>query len=317
MSGREPSTAPPEGKPDRSQAVSPAYRQPTSDPDARPGASSPPLDADARAARNPPDSGPAVSWGSREDTLKAEPPHTDANDRSDPAPQGPAGRTAWRVDPPPAAETNSSKNDPSTRVRVVQPDVAPRAPTKPATPRQPLQRCAIVFHRSGQTGRFAVVPVVADSRVGPPTAISRSFAFSRAGDVSNNRRARSAHDALVAQLSAVGWRQEESGKEWFEAVFVRDIPERSGSRVDHAAVVCRRLGDEARFEAIQLDDYGNAARLAASPTFSARRRGSVRPTAEARALHAALVRYLQRLGWDADQPPDGDWYATPLTREQS
>jgi hypothetical protein len=245
----------------------------------------------------------------------AEPPYTDEHDRSDPAPQGPAERAARRVDPP-AAETKSSKNDPSTRVHVVEPDVAPGAATKPATPRQPLQRCAIVSHRSGQTARFAVVPVVTDSRVGPPTAWSRSFAVSRAGDVSNDRRARRAHDALVAQLAAVGWRQEDSGEEWYEAVFVRDIPERSGNSVN-AAVVCRRLGNEARFEAIQLDDYGNATRLAASPPFSARRRGSARPTAEARALHAALVRYLRRLGWEADQSPDGDWYATPLKREQS
>ena len=214
------------------------------------------------------------------------------------------------------AEPKSSKNDVSTRVPGAGEPARGAATTPAATPRRPLQRCAIVAHRSGQTARFAVVPVVADSP-GPPTAWSQSFAVSRAGDISNGRRARRAHDALVARLAAVGWRQEDSGEDWYDAAFVRDMPDRSGSSVNHAAVVCRHLGRDARFEAVQLDDYGTATRLAASPTFSTRRLGSVRPTSEARALHAALVRYLRRLGWEADQPPDGDWYATPLTRERS
>jgi hypothetical protein len=115
----------------------------------------------------------------------------------------------------------------------------------------------------------------------------------------------------------VGWRHEESGGDWYEAVFVRDLPDGAANGGLRGAVVCRRLGREARFEAVQLDDYGNATRLAASPPFSVRRRGSLRPTSEARALHDALVRYLRRLGWETDQPSDCDWYATPLRRERS
>jgi hypothetical protein len=300
----ESSAEPPEGKPDRSPPESQSSRQPTSGPDARP-------------ASSRPRSGPEEWRDLPEAESKAEPPCEHERDRSDSAAQVSAERAAWRVDSPPVAKAESSKNKPSSLAQTAGERDAPRwAASKRANPRRPLQRCAIVAHRSGQTARFAVVAVDGDSRDGPPTAWSPSFAVSRAGAISNDRRARSAHDALVAQLAAVGWRQEESGGDWYEAVFVRHLSDRSGSSVNRATVVCRRLGREARFEAVQLDDYGNATNLAASPTFSARRRGSVRPTSEARALHDAIVRYLRRLGWEADQPPDGDWYATPLTRER-
>jgi hypothetical protein len=332
---------PPEPKPDRSVPEARSSRRPLSgpealssdrsrsSPDARPSSDRPRLGyptsdrprsgPDARPASDRPRL-PAEEWRyAAEAESKAEPPRKAEPDRSISAAPSSAERPASDVDAPPGAKVESTKNEPRSRAQTAREPEAPEwaaGTSKPEGPARRLQRCVIVCHRTGPTARFAVVAVEGDSRDGPPTARSPSFAVSPARAVSRDRRARTAHDALVAQLAAVGWRQEDSGEEWYEAVFVRDIPERSGNSVN-AAVVCRRLGNEARFEAIQLDDYGNATRLAASPPFSARRRGSARPTAEARALHAALVRYLRRLGWEADQSPDGDWYATPLTREQS
>jgi hypothetical protein len=247
---------------------------------------------------------------------EAEPSRKPKPDRSTSAAQGSGERGASRADPSPGL-TAEPRNGPRFRAGT---EGEPEAPerdagaTAPAAPARPLQRCAIVLRRSGATARFEVVAVEGHSRNGPPTARSPSFVISPAGAVSNDRRARTAHDALVTQLSAVGWRREESRGDWYEAVFLRDLADEGANSVDHATVVCRRLGREARFEAVQLDDYGNAMRLAASPPFSVRRRGSVRPTSEARALHDALVRYLQRLGWETDQPSVGEWFSASLRR---
>jgi hypothetical protein len=336
----ESSAEPPEPKPDRSVPDARSSRQPLSGPEAlpssnrprsspdarppsdRPGAGHPPhngpgSDPDARPPSKRPRSGPEEWRDAAEPESKAEPRREPEHDRSTSGTRGSTDRAASRVGPPSGANADSRKNKPTPDAHTAGAlEARERTASKPASLARPLQRCAIVCHRSGPTAQFAVVAVEGDSRDGPRTAWSPSFAVSPAGAVSHDRRARTAHDALVAQLAAVGWRQEESGGDWYEAVFVRDLPDGSGTSVDRATVVCGRLGREARFEAVQLDDYGNPTRLAASPPFSTGRRGTVRPTTEARALHDVLVRYLRRLGWEADQP-SGDWYATPLARERS
>jgi hypothetical protein len=202
-------------------------------------------------------------------------------------------------DPPSARPPEVRRADPATPA------------TKQRTEAHPARRCAIVCHRSGSTARFHVVAVEGETRDGPPIVRSQPFAVSPAGAMTDDRRARAAHDALVARLRAVGWRDVDTEGEWFESEFIRDVD------VDSCTVACLHVGREARFEAVQVDDYGNAIRLASSPAFSARRFGAVRPTSEARAMHDGLVRYLQRLGWTIDEASGEDWYSTVLKRARS
>jgi hypothetical protein len=195
------------------------------------------------------------------------------------------------------------------------------APPRPAPPgkqtsRRPVQQCAIVCDRSGPTAEFHLVPLD-ESGNGPPVTRSQSFAVSPSGAIADRGEARAAHDTLVSRLSAAGWRLEAHGTDWYEAVFTRDAPDELARRVDQCVVACRRHAREARFEALQLDDYGNATRLAASPAFGVRRLGSVRPTDEARAMHTALVGYLQRLGWEIQETSADEWFATALQRSRT
>ena len=86
---------------------------------------------------------------------------------------------------------------------------------------------------------------------------------------------------------------------------------------DEGTIACRRLGREARFVAVRFEGDGDTTPLAASPAFAVGRRGSVRATAEAQAMHDALMRYLQRVGWEADAASGEDWYSTSLRRPRN
>jgi hypothetical protein len=170
-----------------------------------------------------------------------------------------------------------------------------------------------VSRRSGESIELNVVPVEVSS-ARSRLARSRSFAFSAREAIIDRGRARAAFGSLVARFAAAGWRHEIRGTEWYEGVFVRDAPDEAAGRAERCVVRCRRSRGEARFEALRHDEFGNVVRLAASPSFAVRRLLRVRPTDEARAMHGALVGYLQRLGWEISEPSASEWFATALRR---
>jgi hypothetical protein len=179
-----------------------------------------------------------------------------------------------------------------------------------------VQRCAIVVGRSGPRAEFQVVLVDGPGE-GPPLARSPAFRIPRSGVIADRGEARTAHSALVTQLNGAGWELESVGAEWHKAVFVRDEPDEAARRLEHCAIASGRNGRDVRFEALQLDDYGNARRLAASPSFTLRPLTPLRPTDEARAMHAMLVGYLQRQGWEVDESASDDWFGTRLRRSRT
>ncbi len=87
--------------------------------------------------------------------------------------------------------------------------------------------------------------------------------------------------------------------------------------VDRCIVACRRRGKKARFEAIEVAEGGDGTRVAASPLFAVRRSGRVKAKGEAPAMHAALVAYLQRRGWEAEASAGEDWFSTGFSRPRA
>jgi len=185
------------------------------------------------------------------------------------------------------------------RARKPVPNQDPAAESSSARRRRVEPR-EVVSGRSGGSTEFNVVPEELSS-ARSHSAQSRSVALNAREAISDRGRTRGAFGSLVDRVAAAGWRHQIRGAEWYEGVFVRDAPDEAAGRAEHCVVRCRRSRGEARFEALRHDEFGKVVRLAASPSFAVRRLLPVRPTDEARAMHGALVGYLQRVGWEISE----------------
>ena len=174
-----------------------------------------------------------------------------------------------------------------------------------------LDRCAIVYHRSGRHGEFQVVVTEAD---GSRRSVARSPAFRapRAGAVRRRGAARAAHDLLVRRLEACGWWPAGSGGRWYELGFVRLRTAGKGSVRSVVTVV--RDARQARFVAEELDTYGNPTPLLVSRPFSVPRVRPPRPTSQAKAALKELVTRMERKGWNVAEAIGEERYPISLPR---
>jgi hypothetical protein len=150
----------------------------------------------------------------------------------------------------------------------------------------------------------------------PPAVLGRSPSFDvpRVGVPAPWGRSRAVHDGLVGQLAEAGWRREGRHAAWYATTFVRERAPAPPPGEERGKVVLRRAGREARWKAVRLDRYGNAAPLSASPPFRVPRRGRAQLSDEARWLRTALVRHLERSGWTVVDLPAGPSHDVALRR---
>lgn len=196
---------------------------------------------------------------------------------------------------------------PPTTEAVLDDPVAPR-------PGGASDWCAIVLARSGHDAHFDVIAL---EKGGRRRVVARSPAFHALGSrrLRGRGSARAAHDRLVKQLVAAGWRRVRSRGRWHDTAFTRP-------RADPLTRPARRLliGREdhfalgvARFHADELDAYGNGTRLAESPRFATLPQGlNTAPSDEATAAHRALLEALRCAGWTTVGTAGSQWYATIL-----
>lgn len=118
---------------------------------------------------------------------------------------------------------------------------------------------------------------------------------------------------MVSRLVGAGWRQVARGGRWYELVFAKPEIASYGSAVERTNVVMRPAGDQARFEALLLGEYGSVRSRRVSVSFRWSADGDLASDAEARAAHAALVDDLAADGWHVAGRLD-PWYATILER---
>jgi hypothetical protein len=209
------------------------------------------------------------------------------------------------------ARPRKKPDPPAPRPERREPAAAARTPRPRATPRSrpaaepKLERCAIVMERLGRTAEFRVVSLAGGDDPVAYVARTPSFELPALGVVPKWGRARKLHDGLVHGLTDAGWSPAGTGGSWYEAVFSREAAPAPAAGEERCTVVLRRIGREARWEAVSIDAYGTATPVSASPAFPAPRHDDPAGTEEGQALHAALVARLERFGWEvADRPQD-------------
>jgi hypothetical protein len=219
------------------------------------------------------------------------------------------------------ARPEKKPDPPAPRPERRKPAAAARTPRPRATPRSrpaaepKLERCAIVMERLGRTAEFRVVSLAGGDDPVAYVARTPSFELPALGVVPKWGRARKLHDGLVRRLTDAGWSPAGTGGSWYEAVFSREVAPAPAAGEERCTVVLRRIGREARWEAVSIDAYGTATPVSASPAFSAPRHDDPAGTEEGQALHAALLAHLERFGWEvADRPQDDASSPTTLRR---
>jgi hypothetical protein len=146
-------------------------------------------------------------------------------------------------------------------------------------------------------------------------ARSSSFRVSRSGRVSHRGRAKEAHDLLVNQLLALGWRSVASrSRRWHDTAFTRTAP--SGDQpVERLLITCHLDRLAGRFQAARFDEFGNATIAAESASFRrVRVGGSTRPARRAANAHRELLEHLRADGWQTTESIGVEWYAHVLER---
>ncbi|HEY1370436.1 MAG TPA: hypothetical protein VGF23_25125 [Gaiellaceae bacterium] len=95
------------------------------------------------------------------------------------------------------------------------------APEAPVAETQPLPTCQIDLWRGYLKSSFVAMATEADG----PVLIAESRLFRARGELREDEAAAKAHEALVEDLLAQGWKRRGQGEDWYALRFVRPEPD--------------------------------------------------------------------------------------------
>jgi DNA-binding transcriptional ArsR family regulator len=197
----------------------------------------------------------------------------------------------------PSHQTDSSRE----RTGRGAPDGQPSKPSKPTEPaaadgeddRGRIKWCAILCARTNRTGEFKVV-VLEQAGQRRVIASSPSFRLPRSRQIRNRGEPRRAHDLLVTQLEASGWRRVKTGGRWHDTGFIRPVPDSQNQPAAPLLISSQREG-RVTSHANELDAFGNGTPVADRQASTPQRAGQASPARQRTAPGDTKKRVLAAL----------------------